>query len=81
MGGRGSRHRQSDGTSHNGKLGGGGTDSHLRYLLIESMQWVCQIPRYREAYERAVTQHPENMPPRLPMPCSDLSWLVQAVSR
>jgi transposase len=54
-------HRQSDGTSHNGKIGGGGTDSHLRYLLIESMQWVCQIPRYRDAFDRAVAKHGKNI--------------------
>jgi transposase len=54
-------HRQSDGTSHNGKIGGGGTDSHLRYLLIESMQWVCQIPRYHDAFERAVARHGKNI--------------------
>jgi len=54
-------HRQSDGTSHNGKIGGGGTDSHLRYLLIESMQWVCQIPRYQEAFARAVARHGKNI--------------------
>ena len=54
-------HRQSDGTRHNGKIGGGGTDSHLRYLLIESMQWVCQIPRYRPAFERAVAKHRTNI--------------------
>jgi transposase len=54
-------HRQSDRTSHNGRIGGSGTDSHLRYLLIESMQWVCQIPRYREAFERAVGKHGKNI--------------------
>ena len=54
-------HRQSDGTRHNGKIGGGGTDSHLRYLLIESMQWVCQIPRYHDAFERAVARHGKNI--------------------
>jgi len=54
-------HRQSDDTRHNGKIGGGGTDSHLRYLLIESMQWVCQIPRYRVAYERAAAKHGKNI--------------------
>jgi len=54
-------HRQSDGTRHNGKIGGGGTDSHLRYLLIESMQGVCQIPRYRDAFERAVGKHGKNI--------------------
>ena len=54
-------HRQSDDTRHNGKIGGGGTDSHLRYLLIESMQWVCQIPRYRPAFERAADKHGKNI--------------------
>jgi len=54
-------HRQSDGTSHTGRIGGGGTDSHLRYLLIESMQWVCQIPRYRPAFERAQAKHGTNI--------------------
>jgi transposase len=54
-------HRQSDRTAHNGRIGGGGTDSHLRYLVIESMQWVCQIPRYREAFERAAAKHGKNI--------------------
>ena len=54
-------HRQSDDTRHNGKIGGGGTDSHLRYLLIESMQWVCQIPRYHDAFERAADRHGKNI--------------------
>jgi transposase len=54
-------HRQSDDTRHNGKIGGGGTDSNLRYLLIESMQWVCQIPRYHDAFERAAARHGKNI--------------------
>jgi len=54
-------HRRLDQTAHNGKIGGGGTDSHLRYLLIESMQWVCQIPRYRPAFERAEARHGTNI--------------------
>jgi len=54
-------HRQSDQTAHNGRIGGGGTDSQLRYLLIESMQWVCQIPRYRPAFERAQAKHGTNI--------------------
>lgn len=54
-------HRQSDDRRHNGKIGGGGTDSHLRYLLIESMQWVCQIPRYHDAFDRAVARHGKNI--------------------
>ena len=54
-------YRQSDQTAHHGRIGGGGTDSHLRYLLIEAMHWVCQIPRYRPAYERACAQHGKNI--------------------
>jgi len=45
---------QSDGTCHHGRIGGGGTDSHLRYLLIEATMWLRQIPRYRPTYERVV---------------------------
>jgi transposase len=54
-------HRQSDETCHHGKIGGGGTDSHLRYLVIESMQWVCQIPRYRAAFERTEARRGTNI--------------------
>jgi transposase len=46
--------RQSDGTCHHGRIGGGGTDSHLRYLLIEATTWLCQIPRYQPTYKRVV---------------------------
>jgi transposase len=46
--------RTSDHTTRNGRIGGGGTDSHLRYLLIEATQWLCQIARYRPAYERVM---------------------------
>src|SRR5664280_347967 len=49
-------HRQSDGTCHHGRIGGGGTDSHLRYLLIEATVWLRQIPRYRATYERVVAK-------------------------
>jgi len=45
---------QSDGTMRHGRIGGGGTDAHLRYLLIEASVWLCQIPRYRPTYERIV---------------------------
>lgn len=45
---------QSDSTMHHGRIGGGGTDSHLRYVLIEAATWLCQIPRYRQTYERIV---------------------------
>ena len=45
---------QSDGTCHHGRIGGGGTDSHLRYLAIEATTWLRQIPRYRPTYERVL---------------------------
>jgi transposase len=47
---------QSDGTCHHGRIGGSGTDAHLRYLVIEASMWLCQIPRYRPAYERIVAR-------------------------
>lgn len=43
---------QSDGTRHEGHIGGGGTDGHLRYLLIEASTWLQEIPRYRPTFER-----------------------------
>jgi transposase len=46
--------QESDGACRHGKIGGGGTDSHLRYLLIEATSWLCQIPRYRPTYERVL---------------------------
>ena len=46
--------RQSDQRCYHGRIGGGGTDSHLRYLLIEATTWLSQIPRYRPAYERVM---------------------------
>lgn len=47
---------QSDGTRHHGRIGGGGTDAHLRYLMIEATTWLCQIPRYRKTYERVLSK-------------------------
>lgn len=46
--------QQSDQTRRDGHIGGGGTDGHLRYLLIEATTWLCEIPRYRETYERVL---------------------------
>ena len=46
--------RQSDATCHHGRIGGGGTDSHLRYLVIEASVWLRDIPRYRPTYERVL---------------------------
>jgi hypothetical protein len=46
--------RQSDETCHHGRIGGGGTDAHLRYLLIEASVWLRDIPRYRPTYQRVL---------------------------
>lgn len=54
-------HRRSDQVTHTLSIGGGGTDSHLRYLLVEATTWLCQIPRYRPAYERAKRKHGANV--------------------
>ncbi len=44
--------RQSDQTRRDGRLGGGGTDRHLRHYVIEATVWARQIPRYAATYER-----------------------------
>jgi transposase len=44
--------QQSDGTRRHGRIGGGGTDRHLRHYLIEATVWARHIPRYRATYER-----------------------------
>jgi transposase len=44
--------QQSDETRRAGRIGGGGTDKHLRHYLIEATIWARDIPRYRSAYER-----------------------------
>ena len=43
---------QSDQKVRNGRIGGGGTDEHLRFYLVEAAVWARQIPRYRPTYER-----------------------------
>jgi transposase len=43
---------QSDTTRRDGRIGGGGTDGHLRHYLIEATVWARQLPRYRATYER-----------------------------
>jgi transposase len=43
---------QSDGTRRHGRIGGGGTDRHLRHYLIEATVWARHLGRYRPAYER-----------------------------
>ena len=44
--------RQSDQTRRDGRIGGGGTDRHLRHYLIEASIWARKIPRYQATYER-----------------------------
>ena len=44
--------QQSDGTKREGRIGGGGTDKHLRHYLIEATFWARRVPRYRTTYER-----------------------------
>jgi transposase len=44
--------RQSDQTRREGRLGGGGTDGHLRHYVIEATVWARRVPRYQETYER-----------------------------
>jgi transposase len=46
--------RQSNETRHDGRIGGGGTDKHLRHYIIEATIWARNIPRYRPTYERVV---------------------------
>ena len=43
---------QSDQTCRMGRIGGGGTDKHLRHYIIEATIWARRIPRYRPTYER-----------------------------
>jgi len=43
---------QSDRTRRDGRIGGGGTDRHLRHYLIEASVWARQLSRYRPTYER-----------------------------
>jgi transposase len=44
--------RQSDQTRRAGRIGGGGTDFHLRHYLIEATVWARTLPRYGPTYER-----------------------------
>jgi transposase len=43
---------ESDGTRRDGRIGGGGTDVHLRHYLIEATVWARHLPRYAKTYER-----------------------------
>lgn len=42
----------SDTTRRDGRIGGGGTDVHLRHYLIEASVWARRLPRYAATYER-----------------------------
>ena len=44
--------RQSDEKSRGGRIGGGGTDRHLRTYVLEATSWARELPRYRQAYQR-----------------------------
>ncbi|HLJ97342.1 MAG TPA: IS110 family transposase, partial [Gemmataceae bacterium] len=44
--------RQSDQTRRDGRIGGGGTDGHLRHYLIEATIWARELPRYQTTYQR-----------------------------
>jgi transposase len=44
--------QQSDGSKREGRIGGGGTDKHLRHYLIEATFWARRVPRYFKTYER-----------------------------
>ena len=44
--------QESDRTRRDGRIGGGGTDRHLRHYLIEATVWARKLPRYRATYER-----------------------------
>lgn len=44
--------RPSDQSRRAGRIGGGGTDYHLRHYLIEASIWARELPRYRPTYER-----------------------------
>jgi len=43
---------QSDRTRRDGRIGGGGTDRHLRHYLIEASVWARKLPRYQPTYDR-----------------------------
>ena len=44
--------QSSDTTRRDGRIGGGGTDVHLRHYLIEATVWARRLPRYAATYER-----------------------------
>lgn len=44
--------QQSDEKSRGGRIGGGGTDRHLRHYIIEATLWARSLPRYSATYQR-----------------------------
>jgi transposase len=44
--------QESDQTRRDGRIGGGGTDRHLRHYLIEATVWARKLPRYQGTYDR-----------------------------
>ena len=44
--------QQSDQTRRCGRIGGGGTDKHLRHYIIEASTWARELPRYATTYDR-----------------------------
>jgi transposase len=46
--------QQSDQTRRDGRIGGGGTDKHLRHYLIEASVWARHLERYRGTYAKTV---------------------------
>src|SRR5262249_58538982 len=44
--------QQADRARRDGRIGGGGTDRHVRHHLIEATVWARKLPRYQSTYER-----------------------------
>ncbi len=51
----------SDGRGHNMRIGGGGTHSKLRYLVVEATKWLREIPRYKPAHDRVTAKRGMNV--------------------
>jgi transposase len=52
---------QSDKTRRSGRIGGGGTDKHLRHYLIEATTWARSLPRYHKTYDRIRRRRGKNV--------------------
>jgi transposase len=52
---------RSDGRGYNLRIGGGGTHSKLRYLVIEASKWLREIPRYKAAHDRVEAKRGKNV--------------------